>query len=1100
MGRLKLLGLIAVMVLGALPALAQGSSPVQYFYDDLGRLTKVVDQSGNLAVYHYDAVGNLLSITRSTLPANNGLSILSFAPQRGTIGQAVTIQGQGFNPTASADAAQFNGTAAAVTLATATTLAVTVPPGATTGPISVTVGGVTVTSDTNFAVLPTALVSITVSPLSSVVSSGSTQQFTAVGTYRDGTTQDLTTSVSWSSSAINVATVSNSAGSQGLVTGVSDGFAAIKATSGPISGFATLRVKVLTNLGITPSNPFVIKGSTQQFAATGVYSDGTILYETGVVTWGSSNPAVATISNAPGSQGLAATVDIGTTTITAQLGSVAASAILSVDDLISIAVTPGNDSIPKGAAQQFTATGTFSDGTTRDVTSIVTWSTSDTSIVLIGNVIGSRGLARAQGVGSATITATSGTISGSTPLTVTAAVPTSIAVTPATGFAPVGGTQKFAATVTMGDGSTQDVTPLAIWTSSDPTIATMGNPEDSEEFATGVAIGTATITATYTGSWGTLTGTAALTVANSVATGVVTFSDETPVPFPDVFISQTDSQGNVQTFFTSATDANGNYWVTNVGLGAFTVIAQDPTSGLNTSVNGTLVTASETATVNVQLPPGGTVSGTVVDATGTPVKNGFVQLFSTGAVLPPADSPFAVNLTTATDASGNYSMSQVSLGEVAVIANQANSGGGFVFLRSPRPYQIAMAMFLPSLFASPVPAPIGGVGTPACGFPCSAYVGASVGTLTAGGQTLTINVTLPATSTIAGTVYASDGVTPVPNAPIIAIENAGIAGGLADFYTNAYFFSSSFSADGSGNFQLNGLPIGSVNVAAASTDLTSAGVATVPLTTSPTTANVVLGNAFSFMNGEYDLTDPAGPIYDVYCDGTVIGGSSGGNNFVHGAAGQLFVNQQPNFCKSSEYGTLDQAGQQITIGPGPRPEGTINVMLGIQRKVYMPASGGYARYLDSFTNPLDVPITTNVLIKDGFDASATPETLLVNPSSNGNSFAILDDTANAASPVFGFVFAGASPSAPVGFFDHSANTNPTVTYQLNQAPGPEFGGGLTIPAHGTITFMHFIIQRTNQDVAGATSLAQSLANMTDPNEFTGMSAQDKSQVVNFNVP
>jgi len=70
-------------------ARGQSGNPVQYFYDDLGRLTRVVDPSGNIATYHYDAVGNLLSITRSTLPANNGLAILNFTPQSGPVGQAV---------------------------------------------------------------------------------------------------------------------------------------------------------------------------------------------------------------------------------------------------------------------------------------------------------------------------------------------------------------------------------------------------------------------------------------------------------------------------------------------------------------------------------------------------------------------------------------------------------------------------------------------------------------------------------------------------------------------------------------------------------------------------------------------------------------------------------------------------------------------------------------------------------------------------------------------------------------------------------------------------------------------------------------------------
>ena len=85
--RIILTVLIAVGLVRSLRA--QSGNPVQYFYDDLGRLTRVVDPSGNIATYRYDAVGNLLSITRSTLPANNGLAILNFTPQTGPVGQAV---------------------------------------------------------------------------------------------------------------------------------------------------------------------------------------------------------------------------------------------------------------------------------------------------------------------------------------------------------------------------------------------------------------------------------------------------------------------------------------------------------------------------------------------------------------------------------------------------------------------------------------------------------------------------------------------------------------------------------------------------------------------------------------------------------------------------------------------------------------------------------------------------------------------------------------------------------------------------------------------------------------------------------------------------
>jgi len=114
-----LAGAILLLTMGAASTLRAQSSPVRYFYDDLGRLVKVVDQNGNFATYSYDAVGNLLAITRSALPGSGGLAVLNFTPQQGPVGTTVTIQGQGFSTTPSSNAVQFSGTPAAVGAATA---------------------------------------------------------------------------------------------------------------------------------------------------------------------------------------------------------------------------------------------------------------------------------------------------------------------------------------------------------------------------------------------------------------------------------------------------------------------------------------------------------------------------------------------------------------------------------------------------------------------------------------------------------------------------------------------------------------------------------------------------------------------------------------------------------------------------------------------------------------------------------------------------------------------------------------------------------------------------------------------------------------------
>src|SRR5690242_6547238 len=108
MRKRTLTGLICLFILGfASPLWAQSGASVQYVYDALGRLTTVVDPSGNVATYNYDAVGNLLSITNST-SSPSALAIFSFSPGQGSVGQAVTIQGQNFSATPGSNVRESN--------------------------------------------------------------------------------------------------------------------------------------------------------------------------------------------------------------------------------------------------------------------------------------------------------------------------------------------------------------------------------------------------------------------------------------------------------------------------------------------------------------------------------------------------------------------------------------------------------------------------------------------------------------------------------------------------------------------------------------------------------------------------------------------------------------------------------------------------------------------------------------------------------------------------------------------------------------------------------------------------------------------------------
>jgi hypothetical protein len=275
----------------------------------------------------------------------------------------------------------------------------------------------------------------------------------------------------------------------------------------------------LLSIAVSPNAASLPLGSTQQFVATGTYTDGSTQDLTPTAYWTSTLAAVATVSDASGSQGLATTVGVGATTVTATSGSISGSTTLTVTPaaLLSIAVAPGSASIPLGATQQFSATGTYSDGTTKDLSSTAAWTSSIATVAPIS----STGLASSAALGTTTITATSGSVNGSTALTVIAPVLSSIAVTPANPFLPLGLSVQLSATGTFSDGSTQDLTNSGLWASS-----TAAGSTSSSVLATATALGQTTITATS----GSVSGSTTLTVTPPVLVAILLTPASTSIP------------------------------------------------------------------------------------------------------------------------------------------------------------------------------------------------------------------------------------------------------------------------------------------------------------------------------------------------------------------------------------------------------------------------------------------------------------------------------------------------------------------------------------------------------------------------------------------
>ena len=240
--------------------------------------------------------------------------------------------------------------------------------------------------------------------------------------------ENLTSQVVWSVSgdATSVATISTSrSGDNSGPVGTTNITAALDGVTSPVDTL-TVTAATLSSIALAPASPSVAKGLTEQFTATGTYSDGTTSNLTSQVVWASATPSVATIS----ASGLATTLAVGTTNITATLNGVTSpvdTLTVTAATLSSIALTPVNPSVAKGLTEQFTATGTYTDSTTQNLTSQVVWASATPSVATINT----SGLATTLAPGATNITATlNGLTSPVDTLTVTAATLSSIALLP----------------------------------------------------------------------------------------------------------------------------------------------------------------------------------------------------------------------------------------------------------------------------------------------------------------------------------------------------------------------------------------------------------------------------------------------------------------------------------------------------------------------------------------------------------------------------------------------------------------------------------------------------------------------------------------------
>jgi hypothetical protein len=310
--------------------------------------------------------------------------------------------------------------------------------------------------------------------------------------------------VTWTATA-PVATIDPTGLAKTYIQGSTDVTAAFNTPGGLISGKATLTVTApaLVSILVTDKAVLVVgqgsvtttiaKGTSQQFRAYGIYSDGGQRALTNPVWSITPNPnSIASISNT----GVAIGLSAGTVTINAtdSATSISGSATLNVTapTLTAIVVSPVGQTIAPLSYLFFNAVGKFSDNTTQNISSDVHWSSTAPAVATIFSTVG---LATGVAAGSTMIQASFGSVTGAAPLTVSGASLNSIALTPPPAGLAIGSIERFQAVGTFSDGTKQPITLTAAWsvTPNDGSIAKLLDRSPLGYAMTGVAAGSAMV-------------------------------------------------------------------------------------------------------------------------------------------------------------------------------------------------------------------------------------------------------------------------------------------------------------------------------------------------------------------------------------------------------------------------------------------------------------------------------------------------------------------------------------------------------------------------------------------------------------------------------
>ena len=310
-----------------------------------------------------------------------------------------------------------------------------------------------------------------------------------------------------------------------------------------------------------------------------------------------------------------------------------------------------------------------------------------------------------------------------------------------------------------------------------------------------------------------------------------------------------------------------------------------------------------------------------------------------------------------------------------------------------------------------------------------------------------------------------------------------------------------------GGYTINGVPTGAFTVTASVPAQQLVAEASGQIASDGAVAIVdiqLLNNAVNLPTNLWDASDF---FFNVQSDGSILDGTNSayGGDFGANRGGFLLdviAAGTPNRFTGNGFGTTEQNGREIVIRQ--------NALAGLNvtRKVFLPQDGYFARYLEILTNPgttpvtIDLRVTSNVRPFNGSPAiqasSSGDKALDVSDPINPDRWIVIGDVFDGDPflnccflPALAFTFDG------VGAADHAASA--TYTSNPNFSPGQLIvtWSNITIPAGGTVAYMHFGAQQVSRVSAAASA---DRLDQLSPESLVGLSPDEITEIRNFAVP